>query len=127
MPTSTSRYRFEFEMDAWARAFIVPLAGSVCAFFLALREDGSVRRLYVAPPRRAFGAEQKSRMIKQNARWFLFSPVHHDGSSYLEWAGIEPGTAARWVGRSFTADDFLDVRSAGRREAFPDTWRVIIA
>lgn len=127
MPTSTWRYRFEFEMNAWAKRFILPLTGHECAFLVALRESGTVRRIYVAPPGRAFGPEQKDRMIKQNPAWFLFVPYHDGGSAYLEWQGLTQGIAERWTGRPFERDDFLDVRSAGRCEAFPTDWRVVVA
>ena len=127
MPTSTSRFRFEFEMDAWARRFIVPLAGDECAFFVALRNDGSVRRLYIAQPGRAFSPEQKARMTSQNPRWFLFVPYFDEGAAFLEWQKVDQESAERWVGRAFERDDFLDVRASGSRERFPETWRVIIA
>lgn len=126
MPTSTSRYRFEYEMDRWARRFIVPFAGEECAFLVALRESGSVRRVYVAPPGRAFGPEQKDRMTTDNHAWFLFVPYHDGSSTFMEWQGLDRATVERWLGRAFDPDDFLDVRTTGRSDGFPTHWRVIV-
>ena len=114
-------------MERWARAFIVPLAGDPCAFLVALRADGSVRRVYVAPQHRAFGPEQKDRMTSQNKRWFLFVPYDDGTHTFVEWNGVDQRTAERWVGRPFEREDFLDVRSAGGLDAFPETWRVVVS
>ncbi len=127
MPTPTARYRFEFELCAWARELALSLTGHEAALFFALRPDGSVRRVYVARHDKAFGPDQKARMTKRNPGWLHFGPYDEGGAAYLEWAGLPAHTVEQWVGRQLTAEDFLDVRGTASREAFPESWRVIVA
>jgi hypothetical protein len=127
MPTSTARYRFEFRLSDWAHRFASDLAGARASFFVAFREDGSVRRVYVARPGDSFDGESKAKLAESHERWFLFSPYDEEGTAYLEWLGLDRETVERWLGRRLEVTDFMDVRSTGTRDAWPDTWRVIIA
>lgn len=114
-------------MHEWARRFIIDLAGAPCAFFLALRDNGTVRRVYVAQPEQPFTPEQKASLADTHPRWLLYSPYIEEGSAYLEWLGVDRALAERWLGRRLGVEDFLDVRATGNREGWPDSWRVIIA
>ena len=48
MSQSTARFRFEFRILKWSEGFIGGLSGSRTSFFIGLREDGSIRRVYVS-------------------------------------------------------------------------------
>lgn len=128
MPTSTTRYRFEFRLHDWAERLSLSLCGRRCAFFVGMREDGSLRRVYFAPPEEPFDGPQKAQLAEAYPRWFLYVPYEEaEGSAYLEWLGIERKIAERWLGRGLDAADFLDVRSTGARDQWPESWRVIVA
>ena len=127
MPTSTTRYRFEYRLHDWAERFVITMGGARCAFFVGMREDGSIRRVYVAPIGEPFDGAQKAQLAEAHPRWFLYSPYDEESSAYLEWLGLARRTAERWLGRRFDATDFMDVRTTGTREEWPDSWRVIIA
>jgi hypothetical protein len=53
--------------------------------------------------------------------------VNRVGERGLEWVGVSRRTAERWLGRGLDPIDFLDVRSTGTRDGWPDNWRVILA
>lgn len=127
MPTSTTRYRFEFRLHEWAERFSTGLCGTRTAFFVGLRDDGSIRRVYFAVPGTPFDGANKAALAEAYPRWFLYLPYDEDGSAYLEWLGVGRSQAERWLGRRFEAADFMDVRSSGERDEWPESWRVIVA
>ena len=127
MPTSTSRYRFEFRLHDWAQRLSTDLCGERCAFFVGLRDNGTLRRTYFAQPDQPFDGTRKAALAEAHPRWFLYSPYEEEGSAYLEWLGLDQAIAERWLGRRFELADFLDVRSTGTRDGWPESWRVIIA
>ena len=47
---STARYRFEFQLFEWAEGLSKDLCGDSRCFFIGLRPEGSVRRIYFARP-----------------------------------------------------------------------------
>jgi hypothetical protein len=127
MPTSTSRYRFEFRLFDWAETFIRSLSGTRCAFFVGLRADGTIRRIYVSPPDDPFDGERKAKLAEAYTGWFVYAPYEEPGTGYLEWLGLEQAVAERWLAARLGADDYFDVRSTSAREGWPESWRVIIA
>lgn len=127
MPTSTSRYRFEFRLCDWAEKLSVSLCGSRCALFVALREDGTPRRIYFAAPGEGFDGPSKASLAESHPSWLLYQPYEEDGSAYLEWLGLRQEVVERWLGRRLELADFLDVRSTGSRDVWPDAWRVLLA
>lgn len=127
MPTSTARYRFEFAMLEWATRFVVGLATERCAFFVGLRDDGTVRRVYVAPPGTGFDAGQQESLKESHTRWLLYMPYEESQSGYLEWLNLDQKIAAQWLQRRLQSSDFQDVRGGGDRERWPESWRVIFA
>ncbi|MEQ1504856.1 MAG: hypothetical protein ABMB14_21655 [Myxococcota bacterium] len=126
VPTSTARYRFEFRLHDWARQLSVGLCGKRAAFFLGMRDDGSIRRIYFAPSGEPFDGATKTQLAEAHPKWFLYLPYDDDGA-YLEWLGVDRKLAERWIGRKLEAVDFLDVRSTGAREEWPESWRVIVS
>lgn len=130
MPTSTARYRFEFRLLDWAETFGRGLCGARCSFFIGLREDGTVRRVYLAPPGDRLDGSKKAALAETYRAWFLYSPFEAPGTGYVEWLSLPRELAERWLQRPLEASDFLDVRStpatAAEREAWPDSWRVIV-
>lgn len=127
MPASTTRYRFEYRVNDWATRFSISLCGRRSAFFVGLREDGSVRRIYFAPRGEEFDGAQKVQLAEAHPRWLLFQPYDEDNSAYLEWLGVDRPTMECWLGRRLEPGDFMDVRSTGTRDDWPDAWRVIVA
>jgi hypothetical protein len=127
MPTSTSRYRFEYRLHDWAEKYVLTLAGHRTAYFVGMREDGTIRRVYVAPQGDPFDGATKAQLAEAHPKWFLYVPYDEDGSAYIEWLGLERRTVERWLGRRLEAIDFMDVRTTGTREDWPESWRVIIA
>ncbi|MBX2799141.1 MAG: hypothetical protein KTR31_15815 [Myxococcales bacterium] len=113
-------------MHEWARRFIIDLAGAECAFFVAMRNNGTVRRVFVAEPGRPFGAEHKARLADGHERWFLFSPYPEESGAYLEWLALDEEVVRRWLGKPLGPDDYVDVRATGARDGWPRSWRVIM-
>ena len=126
MSTTTSRYRFEFRVQDWATQWILRLTGSRVGFFVAFRDDGTVRRVYVASPDRPFDGQQKAALGQEYASWFLFFPYAREGSAYLEWLNLDRAVVERWLGRALCPEDFIDVRTTGCRDGWPTSWRVIV-
>ena len=126
MTTTTSRYRFEFRIQDWAASWIERLVGHRVAFFVAFRRDGTVRRVYIAPPDRPFDGAQKAALGQEYSMWFLYLPYDDEGAAYVEWLSLERATIERWVGRELTPEDFIDVRTTGCRDGWPESWRVIV-
>jgi len=125
MPESTARYRFEFQLLAWAEGFSRSLSGCRRAFFVGLREDGSPRRVYVARPDTPMAGERKDQLTQTHPRWFLYSPEDVAGAGYLEWLDVPEETAQVWLGRAFEPADFLDVRGTSDQEGWPQSWRTV--
>ena len=124
--STPARHRFEFRMFDWSESFARSLCGSRCGFFLAVRDEGTPRRIYFsAPASPGVEAEQKAKLAQMYPRWFLYAPGDDPGTGYLEWFGLDREVAERWVGRSFEATDFLDVRTTASCE-WPPQWRVSI-
>jgi len=126
MSTSTARYRFEHRLHDWASTWIMALAGRRCGFFVGLRDDGSVRRVYVAHPDRPLGGEDKQALAEQYDSWFFYLPHDDAGGAYVEWLALPREVAEVWLARSLDATDFIDVRSTGARDGFPESWRFLI-
>lgn len=127
MPTSTSRYRFEYRLADWAEKLSISLCGARCALFVGLREDGSLRRIYFAAPGEGFDGPSKTSLAESHVSWFLYQPYEDEGSAWVEWLGLRREVAERWLGRRLEPADFLDVRSTGARDGWPDAWRVTLA
>jgi hypothetical protein len=127
MPKSTSRYRFEFRLHDWAERLSLQLCGARVGFFVGLRADGSVRRVYFRPHGEAVSGEDKAALTEAHPAWFLYQPYEDEGAAYLEWLGLDEGTVERWLGKRLERADFLDVRSTGHHDGWPETWRVILA
>lgn len=121
--TGTARYVFEERIRAFAEAFAERWAGGRRAFFVGMRADGGVRRIYVAGPDESFDAGQKERLVEAHPRWFLYLP-HPDGT-YLEWLDVDRATFERWIGAPLGPDALVDERSTGARASFPAAWRVL--
>ena len=88
MSNSTVRYRFEHRLHDWAAQFAQQLTGAPCGFFVGLRDDGSVRRVYLAHPDRPLDGEQKQLLAQRHPSWFLYFPYPEEGRGYLEWLGL---------------------------------------
>ncbi len=126
MSTTTSRYRFEFRIQDWAASWILRLTGVRAGFFVAFRADGSVRRVYVASPERPFDGQQKVALGQEYRSWFLYLPYEDERGAYVEWLNLERETVERWIGRELSPEDFIDVRTTGCRDGWPESWRVIV-
>jgi len=124
--TTTSRYRFEFRIQDWAASWILRLTGTRAGFFVAFRTDGSVRRVYVASPERPFDGQQKAALGQEYRSWFLYLPYEDERGAYVEWLNLGRETVERWMGRELSPEDFIDVRTTGCRDGWPDSWRVIV-
>jgi len=127
MTSSTARYRFEHRLHDWAERWITALAGRRCGFFVGLRDDGSIRRVYVAHPERPMDGTEKQKLAEHYPAWFHYFPYDLEGAAYIEWYGLPEAVAEAWLGRELDATDFIDVRSTGARDGFPSSWRVIVA
>ncbi len=125
MTTSTARYRFEFRMFDWAEGFTRSLCEGRRSFFVGLRADGSVRRVYFARRGDPFDGDRKAALAESHAVWLLYAPYSDMGSGYLEWFELDRQVAERWLSGLDEAD-FLDVRSMGARDGWPRSWRMII-
>lgn len=126
MPTSTARYRFEFRVLGWSESFSRSLCGARCAFFIGLRRDGSVRRIYFAAPGQSFDGDRKAALADAYSSWFLYSPYEEPESGYVEWLGIDQAQMEQWLGKPFELADFLDVRTTTARDGWPRSWRAIV-
>ena len=126
MANSTARYRFEFRVFDWAENLSRSLTGGRRAFFIGLRSDGSIRRIYFARPRQSFDGERKEALAESHSMWLLFSPHEEPGAGYVEWLNLGQPVAERWLARCLDPADFMDVRSDVGRDGWPTNWRVII-
>ncbi|MBT3223269.1 MAG: hypothetical protein HN348_29705 [Proteobacteria bacterium] len=126
MTTSTARFRFEFRVFDWAETLSRDLCGERCSFFIGIREDGSVRRLYFARGDVSFSGDRKSALAESHPVWFFYSPHDDLGAGYLEWFNLPRSLVERWLKRRLEAHDFIDVRATGAREEWPENWRVLI-
>lgn len=126
MPTSTARYRFEFRILDWAETFGRGLCGTRCSFFIGLREDGTVRRVYLAPPGDRLDGGKKAALADAYSAWFLYSPYEASGTGYVEWLSLPREVVERWLQRPLEGPDFLDVRTTTSRDEWPVSWRVIV-
>lgn len=122
---STARYRFEYRLFDWAEDHVRSLCGERTAFFIALRQDGTLRRVYFAAPFRPWDQEQKDSMVASSPRWLLFVPAEEPGKGYIEWCEIPIATVRRWLGREVLEVDFQSVTGAEALRHWPDSWRVV--
>ena len=125
MAQPTSRYRFEFRLHDWAERLGTSLCGRPSAFFVGLRDDDTIRRIYFADAGAPLDGPAKAALAEAYKKWFLYLP-HDEGSAYLEWLGLDRRVVERWLDKRLDASDFLDVRQTGSREDWPDSWRVIV-
>ncbi len=127
MPSPTARYRFEYHLLNWASAFSAGLCGEARGFFIGLRADGSVRRVYLAPPESEMGADRKTALADAYAAWLMFTPYRDEpGTYYLEWLGITSGVVRHWLGGLPEGPELEDVRDGAAIEQWPEAWRVIV-
>ncbi len=124
MPAHTSRYRFEYRLLDWCEALSTGLCGARSSFFVGLREDGTPRRLYFAPPEEPLEGDRKTKLAAAYASWFLYVPAEEPGMGYLEWLGVPRNVAERWLLRDIEASDLVDVRTGTTRQDWPSDWRV---
>ena len=125
MPVATVRYRFEYRLFDWAESRVHELSGERTSMLVALREDGSLRRIYFSTPK-GWTGEQKNSMIRTNARWLLFVPQKEPGCGYLEWDELPVGVVKRWMGRALVAADLADVTGGDPLDRWPESWRVVL-
>ncbi|MBW2254260.1 MAG: hypothetical protein JRI25_06630 [Deltaproteobacteria bacterium] len=126
MPKSTARYRFEFRVHDWAVSTSRALCGRRTGFFIGMRDDASLRRIYFPRPGRAFSGDRKNAMAEAHPVWLLYAPYEEPGSAYLEWFNLDRSIVERWLEGKLGPEDFLDVRNTESREDWPPTWRVIV-
>jgi hypothetical protein len=127
MPTTTARYPFETRALSWAEEFARGLAGTRVGFLVALREDRTIRRVYVSPPGEPFEGERKQRVAEGYRSWLVYSPYDAPGTGYLEWLSLPRPVAERWLGPLDPAD-FVASRPGGpaSRDGWPESWRVLV-
>jgi hypothetical protein len=123
--STTCRYPFEVLVESWAARWSTQLVGARAAFFVGLRDDGSVRRVYTSRADRPLTGEQKQLLGQEYRRWMLYLPYEQPGMAYLEWLDLPREAAERWIGRPFAPNDFTDAHGASREE-WPTSWRVIV-
>lgn len=126
MPVSTVRYRFEYRLFDWAEEHVRGLTGDRLGLFVGMREDGTLRRVYVAAPGRPWDGEQKTSMAAAHPRWFLFVPDDEPGRGYLEWSALPVAVAQRWLTRPLQSTDLQDVKGDTPLDHWPETWRVVL-
>ena len=126
MPTSTSRYRFEYRLLEWAESLCRDLHGGRSGLFVGLRSDGTVRRIVFAAPDERLEGERKAKLTTGADSWFLFAPYDEPGTGYLEWLDLPATTVERWLRRPLEVVDFQDVRTGTPLGQWPPGWRVII-
>ena len=125
MPVATVRYRFEYRLFDWAEDRVRALCGVRTSMLVALRDDGSLRRIYFSTPG-GWTGDQKNSMVRSNARWFLYVPEDEAGRGYLEWDELPVGVAQRWLGRALQGADFSEVRGGEALDRWPESWRVVV-
>jgi hypothetical protein len=123
---STARYRFEFQLFEWAEDLSKDLCGDTRCFFIGLRPEGSVRRIYFARPGAPFSGERKRVLADGHLHWFLYHPYGDPGAGYVEWYDLDQAVSERWLKRKLERGDFEDVRGGGALHAWPSSWRVIL-
>lgn len=121
---STARYRFEYRLFDWAEDHIRGLTGERVGFFVALRQDGTIRRVYLASPYQAWTQEQRAKMVDAHPAWFYFQPAPEAGRGYLEWADLPGSVARRWLGRPVLDADLQAVGGGEALQHWPPSWRV---
>lgn len=126
MPKPTARYRFEHRLARWAEGLSRTLMGRRVAFFVGLRPDGSVRRIYWLPPGQELDADKKATLAQAYKHWFVYSPYPDSPESYLEWLELDAEVAAIWLDGALADDQLLDVSGEGALEEWPRGWRVIV-
>lgn len=123
---SSARHRFEYLLFDWAENFSRALCGVRCGFFLAVRDEGTPRRIYFASPAGPeVDGEQKNKLAMLYPRWFVYTPGDEAGAGYLEWFDLERAVVERWIGRTLEPTDFLDVRTTASRD-WPSRWRISV-
>ena len=127
MSQSTARFRFEFRILKWSEGFIGRLSGSRTSFFIGLREDGSIRRVYVSHGSLGFESMARQQLIDSYPRWFLYEPQVELECATVEWMGLSAECAERWLGEPLDGGDFQDVRHEGSLQGWPESWRVRFA
>ena len=127
MPRPTGRYGFEHRLGEWAASFSRGLTGARCAFFIGLRADGTIRRVYMLAPGVSVEPDQKTKLAGAYSHWFLYSPYEEGKESYLEWLGLEQGSVEHWLQGPLTDSDFECARDEGALDTWPEGWRVIVA
>lgn len=123
---TTARYRFEYRLLEWAEQFSRDLYNQRIGFFIGMREDGSIRRIYFNVPGSGFEGDRKAKLVAGYRRWFLYEPHLEPGHGYLEWLGLSQSQAEVWLKRRLDLVDFLDVRSTTARNGWPSDWRVLV-
>lgn len=123
---STVRYPFELHLHTWARDWAQGLCGRTCGVFVGLREDGSVRRVYLAHPDRELSGDEKQELVARYNHWFLYHP-YEGGGAYLEWFALSQRWPETWLGRALEPADFRDGDTGEARAGWPESWRVIVA
>jgi hypothetical protein len=126
MTTSTARYRFEYKVFDWAEQFGDRMCGGVRSFFVGVRPDGAVRRVYFERSARPFDSQRKRALADAHTHWFLFQTHGERGAGYVEWFELEQGVIQRWLGGDLESEDLDDVRGSGALHAWPACWRVIL-
>ena len=127
MTRTTARFRFEYHLFAWAENLSISLCGMPRGFFVGLREDGSVRRVYLGPEGFTLDGERKQTLADTYTSWMMYQPYGERGSGYIEWLEVSERNARQWLGRELEDRDFLDVRGKGQLDGWPTSWRVIVA
>lgn len=126
MPRPTDRFPFEKVLADWALDFTRNLTGKRLPFFVGLRDDGTVRRVYLSPPSQAFDAARKTTLAESYSGWILFAPYDDGPELYLEWLGLQQDRAEVWLGRPLTDDDLQPTDGSAPLSAWPTAWRVIV-
>lgn len=126
MPVSTARFRFEYRLLDWAEASSRAWTGARVEFFVALREDGSLRRIYFGTPNAPWDGEQKTSMAQASPRWFLYLPDEEPGRGYLEWSALPVAVVRTWLDRAVQAADLADVGGGAPLDHWPEGWRVVL-
>ena len=125
-PDPTARYRFEYRIAEGAATFTRRLTGGRTGLFIAFREDGSVRRVYLARAGEELSASRKERLTGMYDSWFLYNPFHNSPGSFVEWLGLPLDVMARWLDAPVEMADLVDVRGSSDLKRWPENWRVIV-
>lgn len=124
--SSTARYRFEFRLFEWSETLAHDLCGETRCFFVGLRPDSSVRRIYFARSGAPFSVERKRILVDGHAGWFLYHPFAARGPGYAEWYDLDLEAVERWLKAPLDDIAFEDVRGEGSLHAWPTSWRVLM-